>query len=249
MTAARSTPAPAHPAARRPPGHRRRRARRGRARRGAWPPARCPPRPAATPTAILAAAASRRARRRWWSAGWTRTTWPTRPLRREALREVGFLVSLELHTSRGDRAGRRGAAGRAGRAGVRQLPGLGGPAPRVRPGAGRHRRAARLPGARHARRRDGRRPVHPDAGRRGRRARAARCATRHGGRGPRCPPAGRCVPATGRRCWPPGASCIDVSSLAGDEPALAGTARPAHRAVQRRDRPSGSASRRGRRRR
>ena len=70
---------------------------------------------------------------------------------------------------RGDRAGRRGAPGRPGRAaspaatvnweGRRRA---------VRRRARRQRRAARRPGARHAGRRDGRRPVHPDPGRRGR---------------------------------------------------------------------------------
>ena len=56
-------------------------------RRPAAPPPRCsrPPRRASW--------------RRWSSAGSTRTTCRTRPRRCEALRNVGFLVSLELHTS------------------------------------------------------------------------------------------------------------------------------------------------------
>ena len=65
-----------------------------------------------------------------------------------------------------------------------------------------------LPGARHARRRDGRRPVHPDpaGGRRGP-GPAARGAARRAAAAPRSPPPAPDARRTARRCSPPGASC------------------------------------------
>ena len=88
---------------------------------------------------------------RWWSAGSTRYDLPD-PGRRAggALASAGFLVSLEMHAlapspssptwcSRSRRTPQKSGS----------LPELGGPAAAVRAGAGRQRRAARLPGARH----------------------------------------------------------------------------------------------------
>ena len=102
----------AHAAAGRPPGDRRRRARRGRAGLGARRRRRCRPRPAAPPRD-----ARRRRGGRAGGAGRRRGR-PARPAgpgrgagRRCA--SVGFLVSLELHTSRGHGAGGRRAPGRA----------------------------------------------------------------------------------------------------------------------------------------
>ena len=66
----------------------------------AWglPPGRCRPRPAAPPPRC--SRPPRRASwRPWSSAGSTRTTSPDPAAALEALRNVGFLVSLELHTS------------------------------------------------------------------------------------------------------------------------------------------------------
>ena len=206
-SAARWTPAPCPPccpaAARSPtprPGPR-------WSRPGAWRPGALP---AAPGPGHRRASSTRRPPAgwpRWWSAGSTRTTWPTRRPRWPRCAGSGFLVSLELQHSRGHRAGRRGAPGGPGRPARRQLPQLGGPAPRVRPALDASRGAAGLPGAGHAGRRDGRRPVHPDPGR-GRR-RAARLGS--GGRAGRPAAAGgrrpsRCARTTGRRCWPPGAS-------------------------------------------
>ena len=145
----------------------------------------------------------------------------------DGLREVGFLVSLELHRSAVteladvvlpvapdvQRAGsylywegrRRELAARAGL----------------------QRRAARLPGARHPRRRDGRRPVHADPGRGRRRADPAGHGTAHRGRADRRPRPSSRVPGFGQAVLATWRQLIDAASLSVDEPALAGTARPA----------------------
>ena len=86
------------------------------------------------------------------------------------------------------RTGRRGVPGRRRGGEVRRLRELGGPGAAVRRRAARGRHARRGPDPGHPRRRDGRRPVHPDTGGRGRRDRPAgrlvRCPSgrRHGSR-------------------------------------------------------------------
>ena len=70
---------------------------------------------------------------------------------------------------RRDRTGRRGVPGRRRGGEVGRVRELGGPAAAVRRRAARGRDARRGPDPGHPRRGDGRRPVHPDGGRRGRR--------------------------------------------------------------------------------
>ena len=101
---------------------------------------------------------------------------PDPALARAALREADVVVCLEQRRVRGDAVRRRGAPGGPGDQQVGDLPQLGGPRPPLRHHdrplgrlvrtRRRHRRdhAAGLPRARHPRRRDGRRPVHPDPG-------------------------------------------------------------------------------------
>jgi NADH-quinone oxidoreductase subunit G len=65
---------------------------------GGLPRGRCRPSRAATPPGSWPPR-RRGSWPRWWSAGSTRSTWPDPAAALTALREVGFLVSLELHTS------------------------------------------------------------------------------------------------------------------------------------------------------
>ena len=184
-------------------------ARRGRRGRAAHPaagrPSRSPTprraprssRPGGSPTGHAAGHARPRHRRhprrrrgwaswpRWSSAGSTRTTWPIRPPRWRGP------ARGRLPGQPGDAPLRRSpssptSCSRSRRTSQRSGSYLNweGRPPVVRPRAGRQRRAARLPGARHAGRRDGRRPVHPDPGRRGGRAGAPRPARGVAPRGP-----------------------------------------------------------------
>ena len=201
-------------------------------RPGGSPTGTLPATPGRDTDAILAAAAAGELAR-WSSAGSTRTTWPTRPRPLAGLRKVGFLVSLELH-----------------RSAVTELADVVLP---VAPDAQRAGSYLNWEGrrARSARRCDasGVLPdcrvldtlavemdvdlVHPDPGGRGERAGAARPARRRRARRPvgRRPPSRCGRSASGRRCWRPGASCSTSRRSPCDEPALAGTARPAQRAL------------------
>ena len=94
----------------------------------AWglPPARCRPTPGRDTAEMLAAAAVGELAA-LVVGGVDPHDLPDPAAALAGLREVGFLVSLELHTSRGHGARRRRAPGGAGRAALRQLPELGGP--------------------------------------------------------------------------------------------------------------------------
>ncbi len=94
------------------PVDRRRRARRGRAGLGARRRRRCRRRPAAPPPRCSTAAAAGELAA-LVVGGVDPHDLPDPAAALEALREVGFLVSLELHTSRGHGAGGRRAPGRA----------------------------------------------------------------------------------------------------------------------------------------
>ena len=222
------------------PVDRRRGPRRGRARPGASPTGALPAAPAATPT--RSSPPRRRASSaRWSSAGSTRR--PGRPGGRAGRRctRSGSWSAWRCARRAVTELRRRGAPGGAGGGEGRHASSTGraGRAPFGRR-ARRQRRAARRPGARHAGRRDGRRPVHPDPGapRAGELARAGRAP----GARPRPAESRRATPSAtpgpGRRCWRPGASCIDVSSL-GRRRAAPGRHRPARACVRlsRRPRP------------
>ena len=189
--------------------------------------------------AILAAAAAGRAGGARGRRASTRTTWPTRPRRWPALREVGFLVSLEMLRSAGHRARRRRAPGRAGRRSAPAATSTGRAAaarsaPRSTPAACcptagcSTRWPSRWTSTCSPRPRPPRRASWPGSA--GTSASRPPAPTVDAGRAAAARRSGQAVLATWRQL-------LDESSLAVDEPHLAGTARPAQRAGATRPRP------------